>query len=75
MYIQNLHETFGWLMPALIILMIWETVWKLIALWRAGRNNHLVWFVCIALINTVGVLPIVYILMHRNKPTVQLSRE
>ena len=75
MDIQYLHETFAWLMPVLIILMIWETVWKLIALWRAGCNNHLVWFVCIALINTVGILPIVYILMHRKKATVQLNGE
>lgn len=52
----------------LIIAFIWEATWKLIAMWKAGRNNHLAWFICIALINTVGILPIVYILMHRNKP-------
>lgn len=51
----------------ILIFVIWEAIWKLIALWKAGRNNHLAWFICIALINTVGILPIVYILMHRNK--------
>ena len=55
-------------MPFIILLGIWEAVWKLIAMWKAGRNNHLAWFVILALINTVGILPIVYILMHRNKP-------
>ena len=49
--------------------MIWDSVWKLIAMWKAGRNNHLAWFIFIALINTVGILPIVYILMHRKKLT------
>lgn len=63
-----LPEKFDWLMPLLIILVIWDTVWKLIAMWKAGRNNHLTWFICIALINTLGILPIVYIIMHRNKP-------
>lgn len=53
-----------------MIAVMWESAWKIIAMWKAGRNNHLVWFICIALINTVGVLPIVYILMHRNKPRV-----
>jgi hypothetical protein len=48
-------------------LAIWEIVWKLIALWKAGRNNHLAWFICLALINTAGILPIVYILMHKKK--------
>lgn len=56
-----------WLLPAILIAAAWEMVWKLIALWRAGRNNHLVWFICIGLINTIGVLPIIYILMHRRK--------
>lgn len=67
MYIPHLPETYAWLLPVLIILIIWEVTWKLIALWKAGRNNHLAWFICIAIINTVGILPIVYILMHGNK--------
>lgn len=67
MYIPHLPETYAWLLPVLIILIIWEATWKLIALWKAGRNNHLAWFICIAIINTVGILPIVYILMHGNK--------
>lgn len=69
MNLPHLPEALVWLMPIIIILMIWETVWKLIALWKAGRNNHLAWFICIALINTIGILPIVYILIHRDKPT------
>ena len=53
-----------------VILALWESVWKIIALWKAGRNNQLGWFICIALINTVGILPIVYILMHREKKAI-----
>jgi sorbitol-specific phosphotransferase system component IIC len=65
---QTLQETLTALMPIIIILIIWEAIWKLIALWKSGRNNHLAWFICIALINTAGILPIIYILMHRKKP-------
>jgi len=64
---QHLQETLAPLMPVIIILIIWEAIWKLIAMWKAGRNNHLAWFICIALINTAGILPIIYILMHRKK--------
>ena len=67
MDIQQLQGTYNWLIPSLIILFIWETIWKLFAMWKAGRNNHLAWFVCIALINTIGILPFIYILMHRKK--------
>ncbi|MDD2476511.1 MAG: DUF5652 family protein [Dysgonamonadaceae bacterium] len=66
MYNQFSQE-FYWLMPVLIILIIWEAVWKLIAMWKAGRNNHLAWFIIIAIINTVGILPIIYLLMQKNK--------
>ncbi len=65
--LQQCHAAMCCLMPIIIILAIWESVWKLIALWKSARNNHLVWFICIAVINTAGILPIVYILMNRKK--------
>ena len=46
---------------AIIILAIWDAVWKLIALWKSARNNQLAWFICLAIFNTVGILPILYI--------------
>ena len=56
----------GWLfLWILAVCIAWETVWKLIAFWKAARNNHLGWFICIALVNSVGILPIVYILMQK----------
>ena len=65
--IQHFKEIISWLIPLIIILVIWEAVWKLIAMWKAGRNNDLAWFICIALVNTIGILPIVYIIMQRKK--------
>jgi hypothetical protein len=44
-----------------VIIMIWSSIWKYIALWKAGRNNSLGWFVIFALVNTVGILEILYI--------------
>jgi hypothetical protein len=64
---EHLHEIIIGLLPIIIILIIWEAVWKLIALWKAAKNNHLTWFICIAIFNTIGILPIIYILMHRKK--------
>jgi sorbitol-specific phosphotransferase system component IIC len=64
---QNFSEMLAGIMPIIITLFIWDGIWKLIAMWKAGRNNHLAWFICIALINTIGILPIIYILMHRKK--------
>lgn len=55
------------LIPVILILVLWESIWKIIAMWKSARNKHLAWFICIALINTVGILPIIYILTHKKK--------
>ena len=46
---------------AIVLLAIWDGVWKLIALWKSARNNQLAWFICLAIFNTAGILPILYI--------------
>jgi len=45
----------------LIVIVIWSAIWKLLALWKSARKNHAVWFILLALINTVGILEILYI--------------
>ncbi len=54
-----------WLVISLVT--VWEMVWKGIALWRAGRNAHLIWFIAIFIFNTLGILPIIYIFAFSRK--------
>jgi hypothetical protein len=56
-----------WLIPLLIVLIAWDVVWKGIALWKAGRNAHLIWFICLFIFNTLGILPIIYIFAFSKK--------
>lgn len=48
-------------------LMIWDLVWKGLALWKAAREQSRYWFIALLLLNTAGILPIVYLLMHTRK--------
>ena len=58
----------------IILLAIWEGVWKLIALWKSARHNQLAWFICLAIFNTAGILPIIYILcFQKTGPPTPLS--
>lgn len=59
----------------LIVLALWELFWKGIALWKAGRRNQLGWFITILLINSAGILSIIYLLMHREHPEKEVSHE
>ena len=57
------------IVTAIIILAIWDGVWKLIALWKSARHEQLAWFICLAIFNTAGVLPILYILLFQKSVT------
>ena len=56
-----------WLLYLLLILFVWEFIWKLIAIWKAAQNKQMLWFICLALTNTIGMLPIIYILLSKKK--------
>jgi len=51
----------GLLVPLLIVAAIWDGVWKVIGMWKSARNHQLAWFICLAIFNTLGILPIVYL--------------
>lgn len=53
----------AWLVP----LMIWSLIWKGLALWKCGRNNQLAWFIVLLVLNTAGILEIIYILRFQKK--------
>jgi hypothetical protein len=46
----------------IVLVAIWDGVWKLIALWKSARHNQMAWYICLAIFNTAGILPILYIL-------------
>lgn len=50
---------------ALLIAAVWELVWKGFALWKSARKNQSAWFIALLVINSVGILPIIYLLIQR----------
>ena len=55
--------TMIWLIP----LIVWSVIWKGLALWKCGRNNQLAWFIAMLVLNTAGILEIVYLLFFQKK--------
>lgn len=49
----------------IMVLVIWEIVWKGLALWFASKNNQKIWYVAILLINSIGIIPLVYLVFFR----------
>lgn len=42
-------------------LSIWSLIWKGIALWKAVKDGQRNWFIVLLILNTVGVLEILYL--------------
>jgi hypothetical protein len=61
----SLLQTNPQYMFLILILILWELVWKGIALWKAAKESQKYWFIAILILNTVGILPILYIFLFK----------
>jgi methionyl-tRNA synthetase len=48
--------------PWLIALIVaWTLPWKGVALWKSARQGDKKWFIALLIVNTLGILEILYI--------------
>lgn len=52
-----------WILPIILI----DGTLKAIALWKSARNNQLYWFIAIAIINSIGIFPLIYIFIFQKR--------
>lgn len=52
-------------MLTIVVAIVWTLIWKGIALWHAARNRQTVWFIIMLVLNTLGILEIVYLVFFR----------
>lgn len=50
-----------------VLIGIWEFVWKGFALWKAAKNDSQGWFIALLILNTAGLLPILYLYVFSKK--------
>ncbi|HKV44260.1 MAG TPA: DUF5652 family protein [bacterium] len=55
------------------LIVVWTLVWKGLALWRAARAGQTGWFVVLLLVNTLGLLEIVYLLFVAERAAPPIS--
>ena len=49
---------------SLIVISIIELILKGFAMWKAARKSQKVWFWCLLIFQTMGILPLIYLLIH-----------
>lgn len=60
-------ELFNFSAVLTYIILIWSIPWKIVAMWKAGQNRSKIWFVALMLLNTAGILEILYIFIFGRK--------
>jgi hypothetical protein len=49
------------LAPFIIVFVVWSLFWKGLALWHSARRREPIWFIVLLLVNTLGILEIIYL--------------
>ncbi len=62
-YLEVLTESI-WLIA---VIALWDLLWKGIALWKAARKEQKYWYILLLLINSAGIVPIIYLLINKYK--------
>ena len=47
--------------------VLWDLIWKGFALWNAAKGDKTGWFIALIIFNTVGILPILYLLFFKSE--------
>ena len=59
----------------ILLIVLWSLVWKVYAVWTACRHNHKKWFVALVILNTAGILEIIYIFKIAKKSWVEVRAD
>ena len=50
--------------PLIVILVLSDLILKGVALFKSAQRDQKVWFVALLLVNSLGILPIIYLIVN-----------
>lgn len=59
--------------PYFYVLLLADLVLRGLALYRSARKDQKIWFVALLLVNSLGILPLIYLLLNRGKTTAKAA--
>jgi len=62
--------TFGFLIPLVLL----DLILRGFALWKSARNGQNVWFTALLVINSMGILPLIYLLLNKSQTKVSKKK-
>ena len=50
-----------------VVISVWEAIWTGLAMWRAAKKNHKLWFIIFLVVNILAIPEIIYLVVTRKK--------
>jgi hypothetical protein len=66
---------FGGMGAWFLLLIVWSLIWKGLALWKAAREGSKAWFVVLLVLNTAGILDILYLYVFSGKKELETEQK
>ncbi len=61
-------------LPFMLLLAVWTIAIKGYALWTSARSEQKWWFIALLVINTVGILEVIYLIWYSPKGSNKLNK-
>ncbi len=71
----GLYEAPGTMILGLAVISVWTLIWKGFALWHSAKNQQKGWFIVILILNTMGLLPIIYLIWFKPKENEEIEEK
>lgn len=62
-----IHDNLILFIVFVFLLAAFDITLKLIAMWKSVKRDQLGWFIALGLINSIGILPIIYLLIYKER--------
>ena len=59
----------------ILLIIAWTLPWKAMGLWKAAKKSQKWWFIAILVINSLAILPILYIFVFSKKKPKLITEE
>lgn len=67
-YYNSFGPNFGFF-GLLIPFVLFDLILRGFALWKAARKDQNVWFIALLVVNSMGILPLIYLVLNRDQKT------
>jgi len=72
----NMMTNWAQMNPIFIIAaVLWTLVWKGLALWRSAELRQKYWFIALLIVNSLGILEIIYLFLVAKNYRVEVIEE